>query len=514
VRRFLFEKYGEDVLYKQGLYVKTSLDNNLQSIATVALRKHIETYDRRHGWRGPIKNAKTADKWKKNINLKKYDKLSDWKVAIVTDVQESFAKIETSDKTIAKINLENIKWARQHINTTTLGPAIADVNQVLKINDLIWVEKNKKNNNWYLKQIPDVNGSVIILNPWNGRIYAMVGGYSFDLSQFNRVTQAKRQPGSALKPFVYAAALENGYQPNSFILDAPYISQQKKSQEKWKPRNYGNKFYGMGTLRSGVEQSRNLMTIRLAQSVGNKKILDLTKKLKIYENPDNLLSFSLGAGETTLLNLTNAYGAFVNGGTMPRPSLVDLIQDQNGKTIYKKESYKCKGCDQISINKEEYPKVENTESRILSEASSYQSVSILQGVIDRGTGKRMRALQIPLAGKTGTTNENMDAWFIGFTPDLVIGAYVGFDNPKTLGKFETGAKAALPIFQDIVQNLPKKNISSFFKIPPSVNLAPINIKSGLSDKKQKNNTFLEVFKLNEFPKDKHIDLNKKLSTVY
>jgi len=242
--------------------------------------------------------------------------------------------------------------------------------------------------------------------------------------------------------------------------------------------------------------------------------LDLTKKLKIYENPDNLLSFSLGAGETTLLNLTNAYGAFVNGGTMPRPSLVDLIQDQNGKTIYKKESYQCNGCDQISINKEEYPRVENTESRILSEASSYQSVSILEGVVDRGTGKRMRPLQIPLAGKTGTTNDNMDAWFIGFTPDLVIGTYVGFDNPKTLGKFETGAKAALPIFQDIVQNLPKKNISSFFKIPPSVNLAPINIISGLSDKKQKNNTFLEAFKLNEFPKDKHIDLNKKLSTVY
>ena len=514
VRRFLFEKYGEDVLYKQGLYVKTSLNNNLQSIATAALRKHVELYDRRHGWRGPIRNVKTADNWKKNINLKKYDKLSDWKVAIVTNVQESFAEIETSGKTLAKINLQNLKWARQHINTTALGPAIANVNQVLKINDLIWVEKNKKNNDWYLRQIPEVNGSVIILNPWNGRIYAMVGGYSFDLSQFNRATQAKRQPGSALKPFVYAAALENGYQPNSFLLDAPYISQQTKSQAKWKPSNYGNKFYGMGTLRSGVEKSRNLMTIRLAQSVGNKKILDLTKKLKIYENPDNLLSFSLGAGETTLLNLTNAYGAFVNGGTMPRPSLVDLIQDQNGKTIYKKESYQCNGCDQISINKEEYPRVENTESRILSKASSYQSVSILEGVVDRGTGKRMRALQIPLAGKTGTTNENMDAWFIGFTPDLVIGAYVGFDNPKTLGKFETGAKAALPIFQDIVQNLPKKNISSFFKIPPSVNLAPINIKSGLSDKKQKNNTFLEAFKLNEFPKDKHIDLNKKLSTVY
>ena len=396
----------------------------------------------------------------------------------------------------------------------SLGPVVNDVNQVLQINDLIWVEQISKGKKWHLRQIPEINGSVIILNPWNGRVYSMVGGYSFDLSQFNRSSQAKRQPGSALKPFVYASALENGYQPNTILLDAPYVVQQPKDPVKWKPDNYGNKFYGKSTLRSGVEQSRNLMTVRLTQYIGNEKILDLAKKTKIYENPQNLLSFSLGAGETTLLNLANAYGVFVNGGKMIQPSLIDLIQDQNGKIIYQKKSYLCEGCNEISADINEYPSAVNTESRVLTEATSYQMVSILEGVIDRGTGKRMRDLKIPIGGKTGTTNNNMDAWFVGFTPDLVIGVYVGFDEPKTLGKSETGAKAALPIFQDIVQNLPKKEISSFFKVPPSINLANINIASGLSSKNTKTNTILESFKLNEFPEDKYMDLNEKLSTVY
>ena len=514
VRRFLYEKYGEDTLYKRGLYVKTSLDNNLQRIATSALRKNLEQYDRRHGWRGPIKNINKPNDWKKYIASTKHDEINNWKLALVTSVQNTFAEIKTSEDNIVKIQLEDLKWARKHMGPDSLGPVVNDVNQVLQINDLIWVEQISKGKKWYLRQIPEINGSVIILNPWNGRVYSMVGGYSFDLSQFNRSSQARRQPGSAFKPFVYASALENGYQPNTILLDAPYVVQQPKDPVKWKPDNYGNKFYGKSTLRSGVEQSRNLMTVRLTQYIGNEKILDLAKKTKIYENPQNLLSFSLGAGETTLFNLANAYGVFVNGGKMIQPSLIDLIQDQNGKIIYQKKSYLCEGCNEISADINEYPSAVNTESRVLTEATSYQMVSILEGVIDRGTGKRMRDLKIPIGGKTGTTNNNMDAWFVGFTPDLVIGVYVGFDEPKTLGKSETGAKAALPIFQDIVQNLPKKEISSFFKVPPSINLANINITSGLSSRNAKTNTLLESFKLNEFPEDKYMDLNEKLSTVY
>ena len=515
VRRFLFDKYGEDTLYKRGLYVKTSLDNELQRIATNALRKNLELYDKRHGWRGPVKNIKNTEEWKLNLNTIKFDEINNWKLAIVKNVQSNYAEIETSEnnKTV-KLQLEDLKWARKFINSDTLGPIISDVNQVLQINDLIWVEQSEDNKKWYLRQIPDVNGSVVILNPWNGRIYSMVGGYSFDLSQFNRSSQAMRQPGSALKPFVYASALDNGYQPNTILLDAPYVNEQPKELGKWKPDNYGNKFYGKKTLRSGVEQSRNLMTVRLAEAIGNEKILDLTKKTKIYQNPQNLLSFTLGAGETTLLNLSSAYSVFANGGKTIEPSLVDLIQDQNGKIIYQKKNYQCEGCNEISQELKSYPKVTTTEKAVLTEATSYQMVSILEGVIDRGTGKQMNNIKIPLAGKTGTTNNNLDAWFIGFTPDLVIGVYVGFDEPRTLGKSETGAKAALPIFQDIVQNLPKKGMSSFFKIPPSINLVNVNIADGLSSKTSNTNVILESFKINEFPQDKYIDLEKKLSTVY
>ena len=515
VRRFLFDKYGEDTLYKRGLYVKTSLDNELQRIATNALRKNLELYDKRHGWRGPVKNIKNTEEWKLNLNTIKFDEINNWKLALVKNVSSNYAEIETSEnnKTV-KLQLEDLKWARKFINSDTLGPIISDVNQVLQINDLIWVEQSEDNKKWYLRQIPDVNGSVVILNPWNGRIYSMVGGYSFDLSQFNRSSQAMRQPGSALKPFVYASALDNGYQPNTILLDAPYVNEQPKELGKWKPDNYGNKFYGKKTLRSGVEQSRNLMTVRLAEAIGNEKILDLTKKTKIYQNPQNLLSFTLGAGETTLLNLSSAYSVFANGGKTIEPSLVDLIQDQNGKIIYQKKNYQCEGCNEISQELKSYPKVTTTEKAVLTEATSYQMVSILEGVIDRGTGKQMNNIKIPLAGKTGTTNNNLDAWFIGFTPDLVIGVYVGFDEPRTLGKSETGAKAAFPIFQDIVQNLPKKGMSSFFKIPPSINLVNVNIADGLSSKTSNTNVILESFKINEFPQDKYIDLEKKLSTVY
>ncbi len=515
VRRFLFDKYGEDILYKGGLYVKTSLDNELQRIATNALRKNLELYDRRHGWRGPVKNIKNTNEWKLNLNAIKFDEINNWKLALVKNVNSNYAEIETSEsnKTV-QLQLEDLKWARKFINSDSLGPAISDVNQVLQINDLIWVEQSEDNKKWYLRQMPEVNGAVVILNPWNGRIYSMVGGYSFDLSQFNRSSQAMRQPGSALKPFVYASALDNGYQPNTILLDAPYVSEQPKDLGKWKPDNYGNKFYGKNTLRSGVEQSRNLMTVRLAEAVGNEKILDLAKKTKIYQNPQNLLSFALGAGETTLLNLSSAYSVFTNGGKTIETSLVDLIQDQNGKIIYQKKNYQCEGCNEISQELENYPKITSNENAVLTEATAYQMVSILEGVIDRGTGKQMNNIKIPLAGKTGTTNNNLDAWFIGFTPDLIIGVYVGFDEPKTLGKSETGAKAALPVFQDIVQNLPKKGMSSFFKIPPSVNLVNVNIADGLSSKTSNTNVILESFKIDEFPQDKYIDLEKKLSTVY
>ncbi len=513
VRRFLFDKYGENTLYKRGLYVKTSLDSKIQDIATKALRENLEEYDRRHGWRGAIKNIKNVSTWKNQTSEIKFDEINNWNLALVISIQKNFSEIELLDGSKGRILIEDTKWARKYLNADSLGPVINDLSQVFQVNDLVWVQ-NKKNNIWLLKQIPKINGSVIISDPWTGRIYSMVGGYSFDLSQFNRSVQAKRQPGSAFKPFVYAAALENKFQPNSILLDAPYVMQQAKDPIKWKPDNYGNKFYGKSTLRSGVEQSRNLMTVRLTQSVGNQKILEFAKNLKIYENPKNLLSYSLGAGETTLINLTNAYSIFVNGGKIFEPSIIDLIQDESGKVIFKTNVYDCKNCDEIASDTTQFPTIENNKKNIIDNSTAYQMVSILQGVVERGTAKKMRNSKIPIAGKTGTTNNNMDAWFIGFTPDLVIGVYVGFDDPDTLGKFETGAKAALPVFEDIIKKLPKKNISPFFKVSPGINLIKINNTTGTISPIDTGSSILESFKSNDQLKEKVIDLNLKLSTLY
>ena len=513
VRRFLFDKYGENTLYKRGLYVKTSLDSKIQDIATKALRENLEEYDRRHGWRGAIKNIKNVSTWKNQTSEIKFDEINNWNLALVISIQKNFSEIELLDGSKGRILIEDTKWARKYLNADSLGPVINDLSQVFQVNDLVWVQ-NKKNNIWLLKQIPKINGSVIISDPWTGRIYSMVGGYSFDLSQFNRSVQAKRQPGSAFKPFVYAAALENKFQPNSILLDAPYVMQQAKDPIKWKPDNYGNKFYGKSTLRSGVEQSRNLMTVRLTQSIGNQKILEFAKNLKIYENPKNLLSYSLGAGETTLINLTNAYSIFVNGGKIFEPSIIDLIQDESGKVIFKTNVYDCKNCDEIASDTTLFPTIENNKKNIIDNGTAYQMVSILQGVVERGTAKKMRNSKIPIAGKTGTTNNNMDAWFIGFTPDLVIGVYVGFDDPDTLGKFETGAKAAIPVFEDIIKKLPKKNISPFFKVPPGINLIKINNTTGIISPIDTGSSILESFKSNDQLKEKVIDLNLKLSTLY
>ena len=513
VRRFLFDKYGENTLYKRGLYVKTSLDSKTQDIATKALRENLEEYDRRHGWRGAIKNIKNVSSWKNQTSEIKFDEINNWNLALVISIQKNFSEIELLDGSKGRILIEDTKWARKYLNADSLGPVINDLSQVFQVNDLVWVQ-NKKNNIWLLKQIPKINGSVIISDPWTGRIYSMVGGYSFDLSQFNRSVQAKRQPGSAFKPFVYAAALENKFQPNSILLDAPYVMQQAKDPIKWKPDNYGNKFYGKSTLRSGVEQSRNLMTVRLTQLVGNQKILEFAKNLKIYESPKNLLSYSLGAGETTLINLTNAYSIFVNGGKIFEPSIIDLIQDESGKVIFKTNVYDCKNCDEIASDTTQFPTIENNKKNIIDNSTAYQMVSILQGVVERGTAKKMRNSKIPIAGKTGTTNNNMDAWFIGFTPDLVIGVYVGFDDPDTLGKFETGAKAAIPVFEDIIKKLPKKNISPFFKVPPGINLIKINNTTGILSQTDTGSSILESFKSNDQLKEKVIDLNLKLSTLY
>ena len=514
VRRKLFSLYGNDVLYKNGLYVKTSLDEQLQKIASDALRKGLEQYDRRHGWRGPLINIENKNNWKKYLEKIQLDNFNNWDLAIVNEVDKNYASITTQSDVVGKIFLKNIAWARSYISADSLGPKIDDVNLVLKKKDIIYVNYNNSSKSWELKQIPKVNGSVIVLNPWNGNIYSNVGGYSFDLSKFNRTNQANRQPGSAFKPFVYALALENKFKPTTILLDAPFVSKNRGEETKWKPNNYGNKFYGLNTLRNGVEQSRNLMTVRLAQLIGNKKILDFSENLNIYKKPSNILSFSLGSDETTLLKLTAAYSIFPNGGFIVDPTMIDFIQNQDGKTIYKKKSYDCTDCNKISSETIQLPKIDSKNKKIISEETAFQISSILEGVVERGTGKKLKNLNIRLAGKTGTTNNNFDAWFVGFNPKLAIGVYVGFDEPQTLGKYETGARAALPIFQDIVENLPDKYNASFFKIPETINFFYADINTGSLNLDKKNNNVLESFKYDYIPNKYIYNNNIKISTIY
>jgi penicillin-binding protein 1A len=325
----------------------------------------------------------------------------------------------------------------------------------------------------------------------------MVGGFSFKLSEFNRATQAQRQPGSAFKPIVYAAALENGFNPSTLVLDAPFVIEQGEGLKTWKPENYGKKFYGPSTLRIGIEKSRNLMTVRIAQKVGFDQISKITENFGIYKNVPELLSVSLGSAETTLIKLTNAYCTFVNGGKKVTPIFIDRIQDRRGKTIFNADKRKCVGCEEISYLKDEIPTIEDNSEQIISTETAYQITSMMEGVIKRGTGKRLRNLNIPLAGKTGTTNKNMDAWFLGFTSKLVIGVYVGFDDPKSLGKYETGAKAALPIFKKFIKSVVTKKDALPFKVPKNINLVQVDAETGKLPNVNTKITIYESFKENK-----------------
>ena len=332
------------------------------------------------------------------------------------------------------------------------------------------------------------------MDPYTGRVLALSGGFSFRQSEFNRASQALRQPGSAFKPFVYALALENNYTPSSLVLDAPLVLDQGSDLKMWKPENYGKKFYGPTTLRVGLEKSRNLMTVRITQNLGVDKVATFSKNLGIYENPEKLLSISLGSGETTLLKLTSAYSAFVNGGKLVKPILIDRIQDSEGNTIINNENRRCVNCDQISFLSKEYPKIKDNYKQVFSSQTAYQIISFLEGAIQRGTGKKLKKLKLNLAGKTGTTNKNTDAWFIGFTSNFVVGVYVGMDNPKPLGKYETGSKAALPIFESFVKKAVKKSEARPFKVADEITLMVVDSLTGQKAKFSSKDIIIEAYK--------------------
>jgi len=484
VRRSINSNYGYDELYKGGLSIRTPLNSDYQIKALQALREGLQEYDKRHGWRGPITNLKNAD-WQNNVEKFAPDKSLNWKLAKVINVKKMSVEIETENKVYGVIDFKNINWTRSE-----------SFEDILNINDIIYVEEIKINK-WSLKQLPKINGAIVVMDPYTGRVLAMAGGFSFKLSEFNRATQAQRQPGSAFKPIVYAAALENGFNPSTLVLDAPFVIEQGVGLKTWKPENYGKKFYGPSTLRTGIEKSRNLMTVRIAQKIGFDQISKITKDFGIYKDVPELLSVSLGAAETTLVKLTSAYCTFVNGGKKVKPIFIDRIQDRRGKTIFKADKRKCVGCEEISYLKNDIPTIEDNSEQIISPGTAYQVTSMMEGVIKRGTGKKLRDLNLPLAGKTGTTNKNMDAWFLGFTSKLVIGVYVGFDEPKSLGKYETGAKAALPIFKKFIKKVIKKKDALPFRIPKNINLVQVDVETGKLPNANTKVRIYESFKEND-----------------
>lgn len=508
VRRELIAQYGEDGVYGGGLSVRTTLDPKLQTIADEVLRDGLIAYDRRHGWRGPLTNLASLENWREALaRIKSPPGTDEWQLAVVQKVDAKRAVIGLASGEPGVIPLSQLRWARKPLPDQKRGPRIRHPKQVLTAGDVILVERpgpDKDGNDppagvYGLRQVPEISGGVIALDPHSGRVLAMSGGFAFGDSQFNRVTQAKRQPGSAFKPFIYLAALDKGYTPSSIVLDAPFVIDQGPGLGKWKPSNYSNKFYGPSPLRLGIEKSRNLMTVRLAQDIGIDTVAEYAKNFGIFDDLPRLLSMSLGAGETTLFRLTSAYGMLVNGGKRITPTLIDRIQDRNGKTVFRHDGRPCQNCQPDVWQGQFPPTLPDAREQVADPRTSYQVVSMLQGVVQRGTARRIASLGIPLGGKTGTTNDSFDTWFIGFSPDLVVGVFAGFDTPRSLGRRETGSSVAAPIFKDFMAKALEGQPKVPFRVPPGIRLVRVNSETGRLARPGDKRVILEAFREDSQP---------------
>ncbi len=523
-RKKIFSMYGEEELYQGGLSIRTTLDTNLQLIGRRAIRNGLEAYDKRYGYRGPLGNFENFEDWKTRLDGFEAPKdIEDWRVALVLEAGAKSAKLGLAKKSGEEerpeqgiLSFDDMKWARP-VKDNKPGAAPKQLDKVLKLGDVILVSKKAKSkNNWVLQQIPEVNGGLMAMDPHTGRVLALVGGYSFQQNQFNRATQALRQPGSSFKPFVYAAALDQGWTPADQVLDAPFVI--KRDDEKcfenelgrlelrpvdedgqeiplaedhepaeddheecerfYKPGNYAEgRFYGLSTLRLGVEKSRNAMTVRLANDIGMVEIMEYGKKFDIYDDPKPELGWVLGAGETTMMRLSAAYSTLINGGKQVKPYILDRVQDGKGKTVYVEGNVLCQACAADEWDGGPPPELPDERAQVVDAVTAYQVTYMLQGVVENGTGIIIKSLGRPLGGKTGTTNDYKDAWFMGFSPDLVVGVYVGYDNPRGLNN-EAGSKAAAPIFKEFMQYALKDKSAVPFRIPEGVSFSPINRNTG------------------------------------
>ena len=499
VRRELLGRFGRSGLYGGGLSVRTTLDTNLQSIAESSLRYGLSAYDRRHGWRGPLGRIDLQKNWRSD--LEKYrlpNDVTDWLTAVAVEPQVDSTLIAFADGSRGILPWSEMRWARISYENGKRRPRAKQPSDILKPGDVIAVEplpqKSGINARSYsLRQIPEVSGGIVVMDPHTGRVLAMSGGFSAALSSFNRATQAKRQPGAAFKPFVYLAALDKGFTPSSQVLDAPFVINQGPGLPRWRPANYSKKFYGPSPLRLGLEKSRNLMTVRLAHNLGMDVIAQYAERFDLVENMPRYLSMALGASETTLIRLTAAYATLVNGGRRVKPTLIDKIQDRTGKTIFRHDIRSCNACPSKSWNAKEVPILSESRKQIINPKIAYQVVSMLEGVVKRGTGRRINTIRKPLAGKTGTTNDSKDTWFVGFSPDLTVGVFVGFDKPRPLGRGETGSSVAAPVFKKFMEVALKDRSAIPFRVPAGLQLVRVNARTGRPASGTEKSVILEAF---------------------
>jgi penicillin-binding protein 1A len=513
VRRYVYEHYSEKKLYEGGLSVRTTLDPKMQVLARKVLVDGFVNFDEQQGYRGTTNKLDMAGEWGARLaEVKTLSDVAPWRLAVVLETGDQSARVGfqpgrepggavSKERETGMVPLEGMKWAKA-TSGPLKGKTPTKVSQVLEVGDVVYVEPLAgKDGQFRLRQVPEVSGAIVAMDPQTGRVLAMVGGFSYDQSQFNRATQALRQPGSSFKPLVYAAALDNGYTPSTVVLDAPL--EIDTGSGIWSPENYSRKFYGPSTLRFGIEHSRNVMTVRLAQDVGMPLIGEYAKRFGIYDSLPPYLSFALGAGETTLLRMVGAYAMFDNGGRKVQPTLIDRIQDRYGRTIYRHDARECRGCEAQKWANQNEPTLVDKRERVLDPMTAYQITSMMEGVVQRGTATVVKEVGKPIAGKTGTTNDEKDAWFIGFSPDLVVGVYLGYDKPRHLGRGATGGVLAAPIVRDFMKVALADKPGVPFRVPAGIKLIRIDPKSGMRATPGDQRVILEAFKPGTAPPDNY-----------
>jgi penicillin-binding protein 1A len=525
VRRDIFERYGEKKLYEGGLSVRTTLDPKLQVMARKAVAAGLVNFDEAQGWRGAMSKLDISGDWGvKLAEIKSLSDISPWRMAVVLETSEQSARIGfqpgrelggaiSKDRQTGLITLDGVRWAKPVAAAARGKPAMASVSQILSPGDVIYADplfdKEGKvvEGQYRLRQLPEVSGAMVAMDPLTGRVVAMVGGFSFDQSQFNRATQAYRQPGSTFKPLVYSAAIDNGYTPATIMIDGPIEIDQGQGNGVWRPDNFSvGSYRGPITLRDALKHSLNTVTVRLAQDVGMPLIGEYAKRFGVYEELPNYLSYSLGAGETTVMRMVTAYSMFANGGRRVKPTLIDRIQDRYGRTIFKHDQRECRGCDAPGGWKNQAePQLVDRREQVLDSLTAYQITSMLEGVVQGGTATILREVGKPIAGKTGTTSDAKDVWFVGFSPDLVVGLYLGYDKPRTLGRAAQGGRIAAPIAKDFMKLALADKPPTPFKVPPGIRLVRIDAKSGMRPAPgDGGRTVLEAFKPGTAPAENYV----------